>query len=101
MNPPQRGRLQNASNWARRDRRNVSDPPRRVHAHAIPCPRAGTRWLRRFGERGWLGRPQDGNSAAGLGPNPVAAGILTASDVIREFRMLILRRDADLEIRTK
>ena len=49
-----------------RNRRSVSDLPRRVQAEAIRCLPAATRWPRHFGERGWLGRPQDSNSAAGL-----------------------------------
>jgi hypothetical protein len=55
---------------AQRDRRNVSDQPRRVQAEAIPCPLRARRWPRRFGERGWLVRPQGGDSAAGLGARP-------------------------------
>jgi hypothetical protein len=35
-----------------RYRGNVSDPPRRVQAEAIPCPLRARRWPRRFGERG-------------------------------------------------
>jgi hypothetical protein len=32
----------------------------------FPCPPAATRWPRHFGERDWLGKPQDSNRAAGL-----------------------------------
>src|SRR5712664_1008042 len=66
MNPPQRGRRQHAPKSPQRDRRKDSDPPRRAQAEAIPCPPAATRWPRRFGERGWVVRPHDGSSTAGL-----------------------------------
>src|SRR5208282_5548265 len=66
MKPRRRGRRQHAPKSSQRDRRNVSDPPRRAQTEAIPRPLPATRWPRRFDERGWPVSPQDGNSAAGL-----------------------------------
>src|SRR5271156_223723 len=66
MKPRRRGRPQHATISPQRNRRNLSDPPRRVQAEAIPRPLPATRWPRRFDERGWPVSPQEGNSAAGL-----------------------------------
>src|SRR5271154_3874008 len=52
MKPRKRGRPQHPPRSPQRERRNVSDPPRRVRAEAIPRPPAATRWPRRFVERG-------------------------------------------------
>src|SRR5208282_5651566 len=66
MKPRRRGRPQHAPKSPQRDRRNLSDPPRRVQSKAIPRPLPATRWPKHFDERGWPVSPQEGNSAAGL-----------------------------------
>jgi hypothetical protein len=43
------------------------------------------RWPRRFGERGWLVRPQDSNSARAFVPEFGSRGDDDAGDVICEF----------------
>ena len=49
--PPEIGRPQPARLSPHRDRRNASDPPRRVQAEAISCPPA-VEWPKHFGEQG-------------------------------------------------
>jgi hypothetical protein len=43
------------------------------------------RWPRRFGERGWLVRPQDSNSGRAFVPEFGGRGDNDAGDVICEF----------------
>src|SRR5271169_24093 len=77
MKPRRRGRPQHAPKSPQRDRRDLSDPPRRVQTEAIPRPLPATRWPRRFDERGWPVSTQEGNSGAGLrGRTPARLGFV-------------------------